>query len=66
MGTSPVFEKTIGIVGSRKATAYGIETAGQFARVLSKEGVTVVSGGARGIDSASHSGVLQEKGVRLS
>lgn len=60
-GAVPDWEKTIAIVGSRKATAYGLETAGQMAKGLAAAGVTVVSGGARGIDSASHHGALQGK-----
>ncbi len=58
-GAAPTWEKTVAIVGSRKATAYGIQTAGQLSRGLSAAGVTVVSGGARGIDSASHSGAME-------
>ena len=57
-GKLPDHEKLIAIVGSRKATAYGVQTAGRFARGLAEEGITVVSGGARGIDSASHEGAL--------
>lgn len=48
-------------MGSRKATAYGVQTAGRFAKGLAEEGVTIVSGGARGIDSASHEGALEGK-----
>lgn len=57
----PDNEKLIAIVGSRKATAYGVQTAGRFAKGLAEEGVTIVSGGARGIDSASHEGALEGK-----
>lgn len=38
-----------------------MQTAGRFARGLAEEGITVVSGGARGIDSASHEGALAGK-----
>ena len=58
-GALPCFERTIAIVGSRKATAYGIETAHELARGLSAHGITIVSGGARGIDSASHTGAME-------
>lgn len=58
-GALPCWERTVAIVGSRKATAYGIETAHQLAKELSAAGITIVSGGARGIDSASHTGAME-------
>ncbi len=58
-GVPPVAEKTIAIVGSRKATAYGVQTAERLSAGLAENDVVVVSGGARGIDSAAHSGALQ-------
>lgn len=57
-GAPPTAEKTMAMVGSRKATAYGIQTAERFSAALAEAGVTVVSGGARGIDSAAHQGCL--------
>lgn len=52
------FERYISIVGSRKCTKYGLDTAFSIGADLSKFGITIVSGGARGIDSAAHRGVL--------
>lgn len=42
------------IVGSRKPTSYGISIAGDFSGELSRRGVVIVSGLARGIDSIAH------------
>ena len=44
----------VGIVGSRHATPYGRGVSKSFGRELSAQGVTVVSGGAVGIDAAAH------------
>lgn len=57
-GAPPVWEKTVAIVGARKATAYGVNAARHIAEGLAREGVTIVSGGARGIDTVSHEGAL--------
>lgn len=65
-GESINYERTIGIVGSRKATSYGIETARKMAEGLSKQDIAVISGGARGIDSASHRGALEGGGVTIA
>ncbi len=49
----------IAVVGSRRATPYGLRTAQRLARALSDAGVVVVSGLARGIDAAAHRGALE-------
>ena len=52
----------VAIVGSRKASATGIETARVLGRALGKRGVCVVSGLALGIDAAAHEGALEAAG----
>jgi DNA processing protein len=55
-------KNSIAMVGSRQTTHYGIEVARRFGYQLAYMGVTVVSGGARGIDTAAHQGSLSAKG----
>lgn len=59
---SPKDKNSVALVGSRQTTHYGIETARKLAYQLAYIGVTVVSGGARGIDTAAHQGALAAKG----
>jgi DNA processing protein len=53
----------VSIVGTRRASTYGAATASKFAEHLSMSGVTIVSGGALGIDRASHEGALDARGA---
>ena len=55
-------EVAVAIVGTRHATEYGRGLAGSFGRDLARRGVTVISGLARGIDTAAHRGALEGGG----
>ena len=62
----PEDRNSISMVGARRTTHYGQDTARKLAYQLAGAGITVVSGGARGIDSASHQGALSAKGRTLA
>ncbi|MEV0899016.1 DNA-processing protein DprA [Actinoplanes sp. NPDC049802] len=56
-------ERSVAIVGARAATAYGTHVTGEMAYSLARQGWTVVSGGAFGIDAAAHRGALAGDGL---
>ena len=59
-------EIAVALVGSRRASLYGIETSEKLGYELALRGVTVVSGMARGIDTAAHRGALKAKGRTIA
>lgn len=66
-GTLPDVDNimSIGIVGTRRASTYGTHNAYKFGYALSKCGVIIVSGGALGVDCASHRGSLAANGKTI-
>lgn len=66
-GRIPDFENrlSIAVVGTRNATAYGKMTSHVLSGSLAKVGVIVISGGAVGIDSLSHTAALEAGGITV-
>src|SRR5215211_927038 len=56
----------IGVIGSRRTTHYGTESAKKLSYQLAYAGLTVISGLARGIDTAAHQGALAAKGRTIA
>ena len=57
---------SVALVGSRASSAYGDRIAGDLAAGLAEERVTVLSGGAYGIDAAAHRGALSGQGLTVA
>ena len=59
-------EVAVAMVGTRSCTPYGVQSAEKIAYGLAKQGAVVVSGAARGVDSAAHRGALRAGGVTIA
>lgn len=65
-GVVPVWEPSVAVVGSRRASREGLKAAEQLSEQLASLGVRVVSGLARGIDTAAHRGALKGAGCTIA
>jgi DNA processing protein len=65
-GDPAALSPALAIIGSRKATPYGLDCATTFARRAAQAGVPVVSGGAMGCDLAAHRATLEAGGTTVA
>lgn len=59
IGDVGAIREGLAVVGARKATPYGRSCALRFARLAAERGICIISGGARGCDSASHEAAIE-------
>jgi DNA processing protein len=63
---SPQDRYAVAVVGTRRPTEYGITVACEFSAELARRGITVVSGLARGVDTAAHESALKAGGRSIA
>jgi DNA processing protein len=59
-------QHAIAVIGSRRTTHYGMESAKKLSYQLAYAGLTIISGLARGIDTSAHQGALAAKGRTIA
>lgn len=59
-------QRALAVVGTRKATRYGLDVAYDLSRSLGRQGVTIISGLAHGVDTAAHNGCLAGGGRTIA
>lgn len=62
IGDPTALQEGLSVVGARHATPYGLAVAHRFATRAAAKGVVIISGGAKGCDSAAHEAALRVKG----
>ncbi|MBU1043721.1 MAG: DNA-processing protein DprA [Candidatus Omnitrophica bacterium] len=58
--------KMLGVIGCRRASTYGLNQSAQISQALANRKICIVSGMARGIDTAAHKGALHAKGKTIA
>jgi len=62
----PEDERAVAVIGSRKASAYGVSVCGRLVRALVDHGFSIVSGMAKGVDASAHWAALEDDGRTLA